>query len=83
MLDIHLPARHLNDESPNREHCRQRQDHSSDHIENRTVPWARDPAAIELALVERGTIVGADIFDRVQLPVNIAEQDLDTISDDA
>jgi hypothetical protein len=78
-----LPVGHRNDESLDRKYCRQRQNRSGDHVENRTVPWTRDPAAIKLALVERGTIVGADIFDRVQLSVDITEQDLDTLNDDA
>jgi hypothetical protein len=64
-LDIYVVTRHVNDESPDREHRRKREDRAGDHIENRTMPGTRDPAAVECALIERRTIMRADIFDRV------------------
>ena len=44
---------------------------------------AHDPAALQLALVERSAVVRADVLDSVEVAVDVAQQHLDGIDDDA
>ena len=53
------------------------------HVERRAVTRANDAFALEFALVERRAVVRADVFDRVDLPAGVAEQNFHRIHDDS
>ena len=44
---------------------------------------AHDAFAFEFALIERAAVVRADVFDRVDRAVDVAEQHLGAVDDDA
>ena len=46
------------------------------HVKARTVARALDGMAVKAALIERAAVVGADVGDGVELPVDVAQGDL-------
>lgn len=62
-----------------RQNCGERECFSGSDVKVCTVPRADYAAALELSLIQRAAIVRADIFDRVKLSVNIAEQHRDAV----
>jgi len=81
-IDVDAPVLHIDAECANRDDGRQRQDCAGRNIEDRAMARTRDPNAIQLALIERPTIMGTDILDRMDPAVHVAEQNLDAIDDD-
>jgi hypothetical protein len=47
------------------------------------MPGAHDAFPIQLALIERSAIVRADVFDRKEIAIDVADKDFLTVYDDA
>ena len=66
-----------------RHHGRKRERVASTYVERRAVPRADHVFALQLALVERSTVVRADVFDRIDLAADVTKQNLDRIGDNS
>lgn len=82
-IDENVVALDLYRKRHQRHYRRQRQRVARFYVERRTMAWTDDALALELALIERSAIVRAHVLDAENLSVDVAEQHLARVRDDA